>query len=364
MIQWLTLNWLKIAVPVLVVVACYAVGLWLRRVADNAFERWTARTRWEGSQLVVGTARRPFLFWFLLLGIGIAIQVSILPAGIKNIAEKTTGSLFILSLGWVAIALSERLLNLYLPKIKAPQPTTALAVNAVRITVILIGALGVLDVWGVPTTPLLLFISAAILAVMLALRNTAPDVFAWFQLEANKHIRVGDYVKLETGEEGYVFEINWNNTRIKALDGSTIIVPNSWLLQRAVTNYGDPLKKARETFPFGSRARSTELAGPRGEAIRGLAGSIDAGKAHSAKSPETKSSLSEREREIARLIADGISNREVAQRLFIAENTVKVHVKNILKKLELRNRQQLAAYTVLQNWATAGEGNAQKNGTS
>jgi len=354
--EWLIDNWLKIAVPALVVVACYAVGLWLRRVADNAFERWTARTRWEGSQLVVGTARRPFLFWFLLLGIGIAIQVSILPAGIKNIAEKTTGSLFILSLGWVAIALSEQLLGLYLPKIKVPQPTTALAMNAVRITVIVISALAVLDTWGVPTTPLLLLIAVAVLAAMLALRNVAPDVFAWFQLEASQQIKAGDYIKLETGEEGYVIEINWNNTRIKALDNSIIIIPNNRLLQRTVTNYGDPLKKGREAFRFNSRTQFTELDKPKADGLRELADVAAGGKADRAKASETKSSLSAREKEIAGLIAEGIGNREIAQELFIAENTVKVHVKNILKKLQLRNRQQLAAYTVLQNWATADEG--------
>jgi DNA-binding NarL/FixJ family response regulator len=72
----------------------------------------------------------------------------------------------------------------------------------------------------------------------------------------------------------------------------------------------------------------------------------------SIKAAETKSSLSEREIEIAVLITEGYTNKEIAQILFIAENTVKVHVKNILKKLELRNRQQLVAYTVLQNWMT------------
>ncbi len=79
---------------------------------------------------------------------------------------------------------------------------------------------------------------------------------------------------------------------------------------------------------------------------------VSAEKADNAKAIETKPSLSEREIEIARLITEGSTNREIAQKLFIAENTVKVHVKNILKKLELRNRQQLVAYAVLQNWVT------------
>ncbi len=79
---------------------------------------------------------------------------------------------------------------------------------------------------------------------------------------------------------------------------------------------------------------------------------VSAEKADSVKAVETKSILSTREIEIVRLITEGATNREIAQRLFIAENTVKVHVKNILKKLEFRNRQQLVAYAVLQNWVT------------
>lgn len=56
--------------------------------------------------------------------------------------------------------------------------------------------------------------------------------------------------------------------------------------------------------------------------------------------------LTTREIEIIRLLAQGATNKEIAKRLFIAQNTVKVHLKNILEKLKLRNRQQLAAYAV------------------
>lgn len=75
-------------------------------------------------------------------------------------------------------------------------------------------------------------------------------------------------------------------------------------------------------------------------------------KVDSVQAAKTKSSLSAREIEIAILITEGYTNKEIAQKLFIAENTVKVHVKNMLKKLELRNRQQLVAYSVLQNWVS------------
>lgn len=59
---------------------------------------------------------------------------------------------------------------------------------------------------------------------------------------------------------------------------------------------------------------------------------------------EIFNSLSHRQREIISLVVDGLTNREIADTLIITENTVKVHLRNILDKLAVRNRQQLAAF--------------------
>ncbi|WP_417348469.1 response regulator [Ferrimonas sp.] len=52
--------------------------------------------------------------------------------------------------------------------------------------------------------------------------------------------------------------------------------------------------------------------------------------------------LTPREQEIARLIAEGMSNKLLAEKLFISEGTVKVHVKNLLRKTDCRSRVELA----------------------
>jgi DNA-binding NarL/FixJ family response regulator len=64
------------------------------------------------------------------------------------------------------------------------------------------------------------------------------------------------------------------------------------------------------------------------------------------KDAENKALLSSRELEIVGLIANGFTNKEIAQKLSITDNTSKVHIRNILNKLQLRNRQHLAAYAV------------------
>jgi DNA-binding NarL/FixJ family response regulator len=58
------------------------------------------------------------------------------------------------------------------------------------------------------------------------------------------------------------------------------------------------------------------------------------------------SSLTPREKEILVLVSEGLTNKQVAEQLYIAENTVKNHIKNLLQKLDLENRVQLASYAI------------------
>ncbi len=56
--------------------------------------------------------------------------------------------------------------------------------------------------------------------------------------------------------------------------------------------------------------------------------------------------LTDRELQVLKLVAQGLSNREVAEQLFISENTVKNHVRNILEKLHLHSRMEAVVYAV------------------
>jgi DNA-binding NarL/FixJ family response regulator len=67
---------------------------------------------------------------------------------------------------------------------------------------------------------------------------------------------------------------------------------------------------------------------------------------------KNQTELSEREIEIVALLARGATNKDIAERLFITENTTKAHLKNIREKLQLRKRQQVVAHAIQQGLVT------------
>jgi len=72
-------------------------------------------------------------------------------------------------------------------------------------------------------------------------------------------------------------------------------------------------------------------------------------------SPPETPALTRRELEVLQLVADGLSNKEIATRLFITAGTVKNHIHNALEKLQLENRTQAAAYIVRQGLGRSAE---------
>jgi DNA-binding NarL/FixJ family response regulator len=67
------------------------------------------------------------------------------------------------------------------------------------------------------------------------------------------------------------------------------------------------------------------------------------------KTPGISSQLTQRELQVLRHVAKGQSNREIAEELFISENTVKNHIRNLLEKLQMKSRMEAAMYAVREN---------------
>ncbi|MBU4405409.1 MAG: mechanosensitive ion channel family protein, partial [Acidobacteria bacterium] len=114
--------------------------------------------------------------------------------------------------------------------------------NLTRIFVFLFGFLIIFNSLGISITPILTGLGIGGLAVALALQETLANLFAGLQLIASKQIRPGDYIRLGSGEEGFIVDINWRNTTVRELSNNLNIIPNSHISKTIVKNYFLPEK--------------------------------------------------------------------------------------------------------------------------
>ena len=246
--------------------------MWGRKTVNAYAERWAKETGWRGLEILRHTARIPSIIWALTVSAWLAIMVSTIPPNWEDPLDKGLWTLFVLSLALCLLNLTSRLIRFYGERLKMPEQAVIAIRHVGRISILIVAALTLLEVWGAPLTPLLLFIGVLALLALLAFRDTGPNLIAALQLSSSQHIKVGNYIKLqETEEEGYVTEMNWRNTIVRSPTGSTTIIPNRKLVQSTVVNYGHPVKKAKEPFRFYARAHLKELTGLKAKNLRELA---------------------------------------------------------------------------------------------
>jgi len=113
---------------------------------------------------------------------------------------------------------------------------------AIKIVFVALGGMIILDNLGVSITPLITTLGIGSLAVAIALQDTLGNFFAGLYIKADRPVQVGHYVRLESGEEGYVDHIGWRNTRVRMLPNNMVVVPNGKLVQSNITNYYLPDK--------------------------------------------------------------------------------------------------------------------------
>ncbi|MEN3046383.1 MAG: mechanosensitive ion channel domain-containing protein [Candidatus Hydrothermales bacterium] len=190
-----------------------------------------------------------FLILIVLIVLHFIIAFSKLKTEISNFLHKLLVSLYIL-FGTIAFMdFASIFLKIYTRKIKEALPSVSILENIVKISILIVGLLILLHFWGISILPIVTALGIGGIAVALALQDTLSNLFAGFHIIISKHIRQGDYVRLASGEEGYVLDINWRNTVIKSLQNNLIIVPNSKISSTIVTNFHLPEKDLFLTIP-------------------------------------------------------------------------------------------------------------------
>ena len=243
--------WIKFLFPLVVLLVTVGIGWIAKRLMFAALRRWSSKTQTRVDDMIVQAVSGPFMIWILMLGMFAAMQAVALPDRVSSLIGKTILFLWVISLTTVASRLVANFIKAYGKELQGALPVTTLTENLARLTVVVIGLLILLNLLGISITPILTALGVGGLAVALALQDTLSNLFAGLYVSLAGQIRLGDYVKLGSGEEGYVNDISWRSTSIRALPNNLIIIPNSKLAQAIVTNYHLPEKRMSLLLPIG-----------------------------------------------------------------------------------------------------------------
>lgn len=242
--------------PLIILSVTMIAGYFVRRVILARLIRWSKKTKTRADDIIIESVRAPFLIWFFMLGLYLALQSIAFPVSLMRIINTALLVLSIFSVTIVLANIASGMIKAYSARIETTMPVTSLTQNISRIIIFGTGILIILNSLGIAIAPILATLGVGGLAVALALQDTLSNLFSGFHVIMAKQIKVGDYIKLDSGEEGYVTDITWRTTQIRMLPNNVVLVPNEKLTKAIITNFYLPDKEMAVLVNLGVHYKS------------------------------------------------------------------------------------------------------------
>jgi small-conductance mechanosensitive channel len=230
----------RLAWTVGTLLASWGIGHILGTIVMSRVLHWIPGRHQEAARAALRAFRKRVPLWFLLVGMWIASGYWPLTPEGRLLVDRVVFVLGALSVTFVAAGIATHVLDAYGAEIAPALPVSSLTRNIAWGAVAVLGLLVVLNGLGLSITPMLTALGIGGLAVALALQEPLANFFAGLFITLAGQIRVGDYLKLDSGQEGYVVDFSWRSTRLRMLANNLVIVPNAKLAQAVVVNHHLP----------------------------------------------------------------------------------------------------------------------------
>jgi small-conductance mechanosensitive channel len=230
--------------PSIITLVSFLVLLLIRTALRRYWKQWNKKNPHPFSPAALSLTRIPSVYWCLAIALHFGIELSDLPDHQAHQATKLIHVTLVLSffnaLSQVAVMACKNFLA----------RSNGLLLGLVRGTFVVVGILIALSILGISIAPILTALGVGGLAVALAIKDTLENLFAGLYLLSEGALRVGDLIRLDSGQEGTILDIGWRTTRIKTSNNNALLIPNSKLSQSIVTNFNLPEHKLGITLPI------------------------------------------------------------------------------------------------------------------
>ncbi|HKD06031.1 MAG TPA: mechanosensitive ion channel family protein [Bryobacteraceae bacterium] len=251
LLKHLVENPVEFILPAALLIVSVIGGFIVRRILFRIVRQWATRSESHLDVLIIDTLRGPIIIWALIFGVHVAIGNTRLPTQYQKEIHTALQFLWVLSFTIAATHFAGNAVRYYGARSGA-QSVTSLTQKVAQLVVLALGIIWLFKVvFDMSLTPVITAFGVGGLAVALALQDTLSNLFAGFYVSISHLVRLGDYIKLSTGEEGYVTDINWRCTTIRTGSNNMTVIPNNKLGTTIYTNYNLPDGRMGLSISFG-----------------------------------------------------------------------------------------------------------------
>ena len=233
----------QIVVPIALVLAGFILGFIVERKGLKRLQALSARLGWGGADVIINSLKGLILLWFVLGGTFAAILTLPIDTQLLLTIQKGLLAAAIASGTLIVARLSVGFVR-YFTETKGAGNLTSLFEMLTQIVIFTFGVLIILQSLGIAITPLLTALGIGGVSLGLAFQSTLTNFLSGLNLATSNKISIGDYIQLDSGEDGYVVDIAWRHTILQDIRDNMVVVPNTRILNNVFKNYGLPDKQA------------------------------------------------------------------------------------------------------------------------
>ncbi|MDJ0900115.1 MAG: mechanosensitive ion channel family protein [Xenococcus sp. MO_188.B8] len=238
--QWL-ITIQQFGIPILFVLGGIGLGLYVDKKLLKRLKVIIKRKTGKGGDLTYNSFKGLTIIWFTLGGCYLASIFLTFKGAV--VVHRALYAVFLLSITLLISRLALGFLQFYSSREGTSTMLTSLFETITKIFILTIGILITLESLNIPLGPILATLGVGSLSLGLALKEPLANLISGISIITSKKIRPQDYIKLHTGEEGYVVDVELKYTVIREIMGNLLVIPNSQLIASSFKNYALPENK-------------------------------------------------------------------------------------------------------------------------
>ena len=241
----------NLLIPALILGASLLMGFILNYLLRRYITRHTDLAPDSALGVLLHAVRGLPRLWCFAIGVYWTIHTVGLVEPVQRLLAYILFTILVFSITRVIVRTLERIIALRTAEARSAAAATSLLTNLVAITIYAAGAIIILGYYGISIAPLITALGVGGMAVALGLQESLANLFAGLHLILSKQVRVGDYIRLDSDNEGRVTDITWRYTTILTSANNTVVVPNAKLSSAILTNYDMPEPQIAVIIPVG-----------------------------------------------------------------------------------------------------------------